>query len=107
MEFDGFDFAAIPRPQRVERALAVDALVRVRTEEVALSLDERSRQTPGPQTVVIGKRRGEHGSRKPRGGCVRDAFRLGHTPVMFQTLVQAVPTLTRLPAPSELQLNYN
>src|SRR5690606_20145414 len=56
---DGFDLAAVPRPQGVEGALAVDAAVGVRAEEVALPLHERGRQPVGAQPVVVRERRRE------------------------------------------------
>src|ERR671914_961632 len=55
------DLGAVAAPQGVERAVAVDAAVGVRAEEVALSLRERGRKPFGPQRVVVGQRGGEPG----------------------------------------------
>lgn len=49
------DLSSIARPQRVERAGLVDALVGVRSEEVALALDDSGGQTVCTQSVVIGQ----------------------------------------------------
>ena len=47
------NLGAIARPQRVERAGLVDALVGVGTEEVALALDDGSGQAVRTQSVVV------------------------------------------------------
>gem|GEM_PF-5800020 len=51
----GLDLRAVPAPQRVEGALLVDALVGVRSEEVALALGKRGRKTIGAEAVVVGE----------------------------------------------------
>ena len=57
------DLGAVPAPERVERAVLVDALIGVRAEEVALTLHERGREPVGAQAVVVRQRRRERGGR--------------------------------------------
>ena len=56
-----FDLGAVARPQRVEVAGEVYTLVGVSTEEVTLTLNNRSRKTLSTQTVVVGQRGSECG----------------------------------------------
>ena len=53
------DLAAVAAPQRVERALAINALVRVSAEEIALPLDEVRGKLGRADAVVVGERRSE------------------------------------------------
>ena len=53
---DRLHLGAVARPLGVERAVFVDAAVRVRSEEVALTLNERRRQAVGAQAVVVRER---------------------------------------------------
>ncbi len=55
----GGNLAAVLRPADVECALAVDAAVGVRAEEVALALDQRRRAAGAAVAVVVGEARGE------------------------------------------------
>src|SRR4051812_39597965 len=55
----GADLAAVLSPAGVIAAFTVDALVRVRAEEVAQALDEVRRAALAAVTVVVGQRRGE------------------------------------------------
>ena len=52
----GFDLGAVARPQGVEGALLVDALVGVRAEEVALALHQGGGQPVGAEAVVVRQR---------------------------------------------------
>jgi hypothetical protein len=51
----GLDLRTVPAPQRVEGAFLVDALVGVRSKEVALALGKRGRKTISAEAVVIGE----------------------------------------------------
>ena len=57
----GFDLGAVARPQGVEGAGLVDALVGVRAEEVALALHEGGGEALGAEAVVVRQRRRERG----------------------------------------------
>src|SRR4029079_17390455 len=63
--FSDLALGAVGAPLGVERAALVDAVVRVRTEEVALCLNQGSRQPLSANPVVIGQRGGERGRRNP------------------------------------------
>ena len=63
--FPNLTLAAVSAPLGVEGAVLVDAVVRVRTEEVALCLDQGGRQPLGANAVVVGQRGGERGRRNP------------------------------------------
>ncbi len=66
------DLGAVARPQRVECAFLVDALVGVRAEEVALSLHERGGEAVGTDAVVVRQRRRERRRRDTGLGCRDD-----------------------------------
>ena len=53
MRVFGFDLGAVARPEGVEGAGLVDALVGVRAEEVALALDEGGGEALGAEAVVV------------------------------------------------------
>src|SRR5690349_24104419 len=57
--------SAVFGPEGVEAALSVHAAVRVRAEEVAQPLDERSREAFRAERMVVGERRREPGHRDP------------------------------------------
>src|SRR4029453_6547092 len=56
---DGRDFGLVFAPQRVERTFGINAAVGVRTEEVALALDQCSGNALAAQAVVVRQRGGE------------------------------------------------
>lgn len=53
---DGFDLAAVARPESVEGAFGIHPLVGVGPEEVPLALHECSGQPVGPEAVVVRQR---------------------------------------------------